>query len=184
MRRFMGLISGLSLLICALGAPAVAQALTLEHERALKSGDSFRECNACPEMTVVPAGSFTMGSPESEKGRNSWEGPQRVVTFARPFAVGKLIETYRTYPNIGVLLPAMGYGEEQVRDLEATINSVACDVVVIGTPIDLNRLIPIRKPTVRVRYELQEIGHPDLPDVLEPFLAEKKLGTRRLTASR
>jgi len=64
----------------------------------------------------------------------------------------------------------MGYGDEQVRDLEATIDRVPCDVVVIGTPIDLNRLIKIRKPTVRVRYELQEIGRPDLKDVLAPVL--------------
>jgi len=82
--------------------------------------------------------------------------------------VGKLIDTYKTYPGIGVLLPAMGYGDEQVRDLEATIDRVPCDAVVIGTPIDLNRLIKIRKPTVRVRYDLQEIGRPDLKDVLKP----------------
>jgi formylglycine-generating enzyme required for sulfatase activity len=66
-----------------------AQPLTAEAERALKPGDSFKDCDVCPEMVVLPAGSFTMGSPESEKGRNSWEGPQHVVTFARPFAIGK-----------------------------------------------------------------------------------------------
>jgi predicted GTPase len=94
------------------------------------------------------------------------------IIDARPHAVGKLIDTYRTYPNIGMVLPAMGYGDEQVHDLEATIDRVPCDVVVIGTPIDLNRLIKIRKPTVRVRYDLQEIGRPDLRDVLRPIVAE------------
>ena len=68
----------------------------------------------------------------------------------------------------------MGYGDKQVKDLEATINQVPCDAVIIGTPIDLSRLIKIRKPTVRVRYELQEIGKPDLKDVLMPFLKPKK----------
>jgi predicted GTPase len=84
----------------------------------------------------------------------------------RPYTVGTITETFRKYPNTGHLLPAMGYGEEQVRDLEATIAKVPCDVVVIGTPIDLNRLVTIRQPSVRVRYELQEIGKPDLTDVL------------------
>jgi len=96
------------------------------------------------------------------------------IVDPRQFAVGKLVDTYRNYPNIGVLLPAMGYGEEQTHDLEATIDRVPCDVVVIGTPIDLNRIITIRKPTVRVRYELQEIGRPDLPDVLAPVIARAK----------
>ena len=64
----------------------------------------------------------------------------------------------------------MGYGEQQVQDLEATINKVPCDVVVIGTPIDLNRIIEIKQPTVRVRYELQEIGQPDLPLILGAFV--------------
>jgi predicted GTPase len=94
------------------------------------------------------------------------------IVDARPHAVGKLIDTYKTYPNIGLVLPAMGYGQEQVRDLEATIDRVPCDVVVIGTPIDLNRLVKIRKPTVRVRYDLQEIGRPDLRDALRPIIAD------------
>ena len=84
----------------------------------------------------------------------------------RPYTVGTISETFLKYPKIGVLLPAMGYGAQQVKDLETTINKVPCDVVVIGTPIDLNRIVHIRKPTVRVRYELQEIGEPDLKQVL------------------
>ena len=93
----------------------------------------------------------------------------------RPYAVGKLAETYRIYPNIGNLLPAMGYGEQQMRDLSATIEKTECDCVVIATPIDLERVITINKPCTRVEYSLQEIGHPDIDDVLEAFL-QKKFG--------
>ncbi len=85
----------------------------------------------------------------------------------RPYAVGSIGDAFRSYPGIGALLPAMGYGDEQVRELAETIAQVPCDLVVIGTPIDLNRLMKIPQPTVRVRYELQEIGKPDLAEVLE-----------------
>ncbi len=91
----------------------------------------------------------------------------------RPYIVGKLAETFNTYPGIGSLLPAMGYGEQQTRDLEATINNTDCDSVVIGTPIDLNRVIKINKPSTRVNYDLQEIGYPDLASVLDDFLARQ-----------
>jgi len=88
----------------------------------------------------------------------------------RPFTVGRLSETFRIYPEIGVLLPAMGYGEEQLKDLETTINNSDCDAVVIGTPIDLSRIIKIRKPHTRVYYNLQEIGRPNLVTILEEFV--------------
>jgi len=88
----------------------------------------------------------------------------------RPWAVGKLAETFEQYPDIGTLLPAMGYGDEQVADLEKTINAVDCDVVVIGTPIDLNRIVKIDKPNVRVKYDLQEIGSPNLEQLLAKFI--------------
>lgn len=101
------------------------------------------------------------------------------IVDPRPYAVGKLVETYEKYPDIGILLPAMGYGDEQVKDLEATINRVPCDTVVIGTPIDLTRLVAIAQPTVRVRYDLQEIGRPSLPDVLAPVIARAQLATAR-----
>jgi predicted GTPase len=98
------------------------------------------------------------------------------IVDPRPYAVGRLADTYRSYPNIGVLLPAMGYGDDQVRDLEATINRVPCDTVVIGTPIDLTRLVRIDRPTVRVRYELREIGGPSLDEVLAPIIASARPG--------
>jgi predicted GTPase len=88
----------------------------------------------------------------------------------RLYAVGKLAETYRLYPAIGKVLPAMGYGDQQVKDLAATIEKAICDSVVVATPIDLGRVIRIDKPSARVNYSLQEIGKPDMADVLEPFL--------------
>jgi predicted GTPase len=93
----------------------------------------------------------------------------------RNYAVGKLAETFRIYPNIGTLLPAMGYGDQQIADLEKTIENTPCDTVVIATPIDLNRIVKINKPTVMVGYDLQEIGKPDLNDVLGEFLSKHKL---------
>jgi len=93
----------------------------------------------------------------------------------RPFTVGKLTETFEKYPNIGTLLPAMGYGNQQLKDLETTINNTDCDAVVIGTPIDLNRIIKIRKPSTRVWYDLQEIGNPNLEEVIDEFVKKHKL---------
>jgi predicted GTPase len=92
----------------------------------------------------------------------------------RPYAVGKLAETFKIYPRIGTLLPAMGYGQQQLSDLEATINKTDCDSVIIGTPIDLNRLINIKKPNTRVYYDLQEIGKPDLKNILDEFVKYSK----------
>ncbi|MEJ5286783.1 MAG: hypothetical protein CH6_1683 [Candidatus Kapaibacterium sp.] len=88
----------------------------------------------------------------------------------RPYLVGTLIDTFEKYPEIGTLLPAMGYGEQQMKDLEATINNTDCDAVVIGTPINLARFIKINKPYTRVYYELAEIGKPNLKDILSSFL--------------
>jgi predicted GTPase len=87
----------------------------------------------------------------------------------REFAVGSIAETFENYPEIGTLLPAMGYGEQQIKDLEETINAVECDVVVIATPIDLRRIVNIHKPAVQVSYDLQEIGHPTLAELLKDF---------------
>jgi len=88
----------------------------------------------------------------------------------RKFTVGTITETFEKYPEIGLVLPAMGYGEQQMKDLEATIAKVDCDVVIIGTPIDLRRICKIKQPSVRITYDLQEIGRPNLTDVLKPFL--------------
>lgn len=97
----------------------------------------------------------------------------------RPYVVGKLAETFRIYPNIGTLLPAMGYGAEQMKDLEKTIANTPCDAVVVGTPIDLPRFIKIKQPVVKVGYELQEIGTPTLKEVLDEFVAKHNLKPKR-----
>ena len=89
------------------------------------------------------------------------------IVDPRPFAVKSIKATYEKYPKTGPILPAMGYGEAQTRDLEATINGADVDMVLIGTPIDLKRVIKINKPAQRVRYELQEIGQPTLEDLLK-----------------
>jgi len=88
------------------------------------------------------------------------------IVDPRPYTVGSITDTFKKYPDIGVLLPAMGYGEQQMKDLEKTIENTECDAVIIGTPIDLRRVIKIKKPTVRVTYDLQEIGQPDLKVIL------------------
>jgi predicted GTPase len=93
----------------------------------------------------------------------------RTIVEPSHFAVGTIAETYKKYPHLKELLPAMGYGDQQVRDLQDTINKVPCDVVIAGTPIDLSRVVKINKPIVRVRYTLKEIGKPDLAAILAKF---------------
>jgi predicted GTPase len=163
--------------------------------------EAVRRNVACanPRATVIEAASvLALGDPDLVRGKRVLaieDGPtlthggmkigaavvaaQRFgaaeLVDPRPWAVGKLAETFQIYPEIGVLLPAMGYGEQQLRDLEETINRTPCDVVVIGTPIDLGRLIPINKPATRVNYELQEIGRPNLADVLAEFVEARGL---------
>jgi len=96
----------------------------------------------------------------------AWEHSAAEIIDPRPYAVGSIADTFRAYPNTGALLPAMGYGADQVRDLEATIRNVPCDTVVIGTPIDLRRVVKIDQPTVRVTYDLVEQTKPDLREIL------------------
>lgn len=91
----------------------------------------------------------------------------------RPYAVGSIVNTYKKYTHLDKILPAMGYGKKQIKELEESINKSDAEVVVIGTPIDLTRIMDIKKSTVRVTYELQEIGKPDLEEVLSNFLENK-----------
>jgi predicted GTPase len=101
----------------------------------------------------------------------AWVAAQRFgaaeIIDPRPYAVGSIKATYEKYPTTGNVLPAMGYGDKQIRELEKTINAVDCDLVLVGTPIDLTRVLKIKKPSQRVRYELQEIGQPTLEDLLK-----------------
>ena len=100
------------------------------------------------------------------------------IVDPRPYAVKSIAATYQKYPKTGPILPAMGYGDAQVKDLEATIRKADVDLVVIGTPIDLTRVLKIDKPSQRVRYELQEIGQPTLEDILMKKFGKKKAGRK------
>jgi hypothetical protein len=107
----------------------------------------------------------------------------------RPYTVRSITATFEKYPDIGILLPAMGYGKEQIKDLETTINKTKCDLVIIATPIDLSRLMKINKPTVRVAYNLQAIGLPNLIGILGDFTkgmrrSRGRSKTRRTASSR
>ena len=143
-----------------------------------------------PSATIIEADSpFVVSDPAALKGRKVLaieDGPTvthgemayGAATLAarqagaaelidpRPWAVGTIAETFRKYPAIGALLPAIGYSDVQVADLAETIRRVPCDVLAIGTPVDLRRIVPFEKPAVRVEYELAERGHPDLAEVL------------------
>jgi predicted GTPase len=102
------------------------------------------------------------------------------IVDPRPYAVASIAKTYEKYPGIGNVLPAMGYGGKQVKDLEMTIQRAKVEAVIIGTPIDLSRIIKINKPMVRVTYDLEEIGRPNLHDALQPLL-KLKTGAKRKT---
>ena len=152
-----------------------------------------------PEAAVVSAESLiTVDNPELIKGKRVLvveDGPTlthgemklgagtvaaerlkaKEMVDPRPFIVGKLKETFDIYRGIGALLPAMGYGEQQLKDLEETINKTDCDAVIIGTPIDLSRVININKPSTRVHYELKEVGNPNLESILEDFIKTNNL---------
>jgi predicted GTPase len=96
------------------------------------------------------------------------------IVDPRPFAMGSIRQTFSKYSHLSDVLPAMGYGAKQMEELEETINATDCDLVVVGTPIDLPRFLHLNKPSVRVYYELEEIGHPDLKDLLVERLAKLK----------
>jgi len=92
----------------------------------------------------------------------------------RPYAVGSIKDIYKKYTHLEKILPAMGYGDEQIKELEKTINNSPCEVVVVGTPINLLKLIKINKPAVRVKYELKDVGTPNLKQIIKQFLKNLK----------
>jgi len=151
-----------------------------------------------PNATIIDAASIlTVDKPELMKGKKVLvveDGPTLThgemkigagtvaamkygaeLVDPRPYLAGSLKDTFATYPNIGTLLPAMGYGEQQMKDLEQTIANTPCDAVVIGTPIDLPRFINVKQPVVKIGYELQEIGQPTLEVVLADFVKKFNL---------
>ena len=121
-------------------------------------------------LVVEDGPTLTHGGMKYGAGTVAAESAGAVLVDAREHAVGRIREMYETYPGIGTLLPAAGYSDEQVADLEKTVNAVDCDYVIIGTPIDLRRVIDINKPSVRVTYELDVQGTPTLEDVLNEVL--------------
>lgn len=143
-----------------------------------------------PKATIIEAASsITFNQPNSVKGKRILvveDGPTlthggmsygagtlavkslgtKEIVDPRPYAVGSIAEAYKKYPHLGAVLPALGYRKNQMKELELIINSTPCDIVVLGTPIDLGRLLNLNKPTIRARYDLQEIGTPNLEEIL------------------
>ncbi|GAP14246.1 predicted GTPase [Longilinea arvoryzae] len=168
---------------------------TAQPENVMTVRNNLNELN--PKAIVIEAASpLFVDNPEAIRGKRvlviedgptlthgemaygaGWVAARRFgaaeIVDPRPFAVGSIIDTYKKYPNTGAILPAMGYGAEQMKDLEKTIDRADVDLVISGTPIDLNRVIKIKKPMQRVRYELQEIGKPTLEDVLKAKFGKK-----------
>ena len=150
-----------------------------------------------PDAVIVKAASpIAVDDPERVKGRKVLvveDGPTlthgnmaygagtiaakrlkaKEILDPRPYAVGSIKATFKKYKHLGPLLPAMGYSKEQIRELEVTINSTPCEVVVIGTPIDLRHVVNMNKPAVRVTYELQEVSKPDLKDIIRTRLPKR-----------
>ena len=168
---------------------------TADHANVTKVRDNLRKVN--PNAIVIEAASpLFVDDPKAIQGKRvlviedgptlthgemaygaGWVAAQRFgaaeIIDPRPYAVGSIKATYAKYPSTGNVLPAMGYGDAQTRELEQTINAIDCDLVIIGTPIDLTRVIKINKPHQRVRYELQEIGQPTLEDILKAKFGKK-----------
>jgi predicted GTPase len=140
---------------------------TADAENVIHVRDNLYKVN--PSAQVIEAASPLFVDDPAAIGA-AWVAARRFgaaqIVDPRPFAVNSILETYNKYPTTGDVLPAMGYGDAQMGDLQETINRSEADLVLIGTPIDLNRLITINKPSQRVRYELQEIGQPDLSELL------------------
>jgi predicted GTPase len=162
---------------------------TADAENVIKVRESLRAIN--PDAVVIEGASpLFVDDPAAIKGKRvlvvedgptlthgemaygaGWVAARRFgageIIDPRPYAVGSIKATYEKYPTTGNVLPAMGYGETQMKELEQTIANADVDLVIIGTPIDLTRVIKIDKPSQRVRYELQEIGQPTLEDLLK-----------------
>jgi len=136
--------------------------------------DNPKLINAKKVLVVEDGPTLTHGNMAYGAGMIAAErlGAEEMVD-PRPYAVGSIVKTFERYPHLGAVLPALGYGKEQIGELEETINATPCDVVLIGTPIDLRRVLHLNKPAVRAKYELQEIGSPTLEDILKQRFPKK-----------
>jgi predicted GTPase len=138
--------------------------------------DGYEKIKGKRVLVIEDGPTLTHGEMEYGAGAiAAWKFGASELIDPREQAVGSIKDTFNKYTHLGTILPAMGYGEKQIKELEDTINSIDCDLVLVGTPIDLGKLIDIKHESVRVKYDLQEIGHPDLEDVLHPFLKEHGL---------
>ena len=168
---------------------------TANTEAVMKVRESLHELN--PNAVVIEAASpLFVDDPEAIRGKRvlviedgptlthgemaygaGWVAARRFgaaeIVDPRPYAVGSIVATYKKYPNTGPILPAMGYGDEMTRDLEKTIDNADVDLVISATPIDITRVLKVKKPMQRVRYELQEIGKPTLEDILKKKFGKK-----------
>jgi predicted GTPase len=143
---------------------------TIIHANSPVRFDSDVDLRGKRVLVVEDGPTLTHGGMTIGAGTVAAEAAGAILVDARASAVGRIREMYETYPGIGTLLPAAGYSPEQVADLQETINAIDCDYVVIGTPIDLRRVVDIERPTVRVRYDIDVPGRPNLMDVLEDFI--------------
>ena len=168
---------------------------TANTEAVMQVRASLHELN--PDAIVIEAASpLFVDNPEAIRGKRvlviedgptlthgemaygaGWVAARRFgaaeIVDPRPFAVGSILATYKKYPNTGPILPAMGYGDDMVKDLEKTIDKADVDLVISATPIDLTRVLKVKKPMQRVRYELQEIGQPTLESILKKKFSKK-----------
>jgi predicted GTPase len=168
---------------------------TADPEKVIQVRDTIHELNP-KAMVIEGASPLFVDDPDAIRGKRvlviedgptlthgemaygaGWVAARRFgaaeIVDPRPFAVGSIHDTYVKYPKTGTILPAMGYGDKMVKDLEKTINKADVDLVISATPIDLTRIIKVNKPMQRVRYELQEIGKPTLEDILKAKFAKK-----------
>jgi len=165
---------------------------TADPEKVKQVKENIKMVN--PNATVLEAASpITADKPEAIKGKRVLvieDGPTithgnmpygagmifakkfgaATIVDPRPYAVGSIKEAFKKYPHLGAILPALGYSEKQVAELKETIDNTPCDVVVIGTPIDLRRVVTIKQPTVRVNYELKVLRPVSLEHILDEFI--------------
>jgi predicted GTPase len=135
----------------------------------LSPGPSLRGSRA---LVVEDGPTLTHGGMPFGAGTVAARQEQAELVDPRPFARGSIAEVFEQYPHIGCVLPAMGYSDDMLRDLQETIDAADVDVVVAGTPIDLAHVVTTRHPIRRARYELEEVGSPTLADALEPLLRQ------------
>jgi len=165
---------------------------TADPQKVKQVRDNIKMAN--PTATVLEAASpITADKPDAIKGKRALvieDGPTithgsmpygagmifakkfgaGTIVDPRPYAVGSIKEAFRKYPHLGAILPALGYSDKQVAELKETIDHTPCDVVVIGTPIDLRRVLTINQPTIRVKYELKVLGPVSLEQILDEFI--------------